>query len=143
MVEVTVCGCGQLQGTEVDIVESLVINTVYFICVLSKLVDRQCSVVGFYNCVGHLQQTTAVFPHTMHKILFANRATYVYYSPDLYEQRIHTTMGMCQLEYLKTVTALSLLAEDIENGVYQFGTLGNPWPSCYRHRSVRRRSCLA
>ena len=57
MVEVTVCGCGQLQGTEADIVESLVINTVCFICVLNKLVDRQCSVVGFYNCVGHLQQT--------------------------------------------------------------------------------------
>ena len=55
MVEVTVCGCGQLQCTEADIVQSLVVNAVCFVCVLNKLVDRQCSVVGFYNCVGHLE----------------------------------------------------------------------------------------
>ena len=56
MVEVTVRGCGQLQCTEADVVQSLVVDAECFVCVLNKLVDRQCSVVGFYDCVGHLQQ---------------------------------------------------------------------------------------
>ena len=39
MVQVTIGGGGQLQGTEADVVESLVVNAVGLICVLNKLVD--------------------------------------------------------------------------------------------------------
>ena len=51
MVQVTVCGGGELQGTEADVVKSLIVNTVGFICVLNKLVDGQGGVVGLNNCV--------------------------------------------------------------------------------------------
>merc|ERR1712038_786519 len=37
MVEITVCGGGELQGTEADIVESLVVNAIGLICVLYQL----------------------------------------------------------------------------------------------------------
>ena len=39
MVQVTVGGGGQLQGTEADVIESLVVNAVGLICVLNKLVN--------------------------------------------------------------------------------------------------------
>ena len=39
MVQVTVCWGGEFQGSEANIVQSLVINTVGLICVLNKLVD--------------------------------------------------------------------------------------------------------
>ena len=54
MVEVTIRGCVQLQSTKADIVESLVVDAECFVGVLHELVDGQCSVVGFYNCVGYL-----------------------------------------------------------------------------------------
>ena len=45
MVEVAVCGGGELQGAEADIVESLVINAESLIGVLNELVDGQSGVV--------------------------------------------------------------------------------------------------
>ena len=51
MVQVSVCWCGQFQCSKADVVESLVINTVGFISVLNKLVDGQCSIVGFNDGV--------------------------------------------------------------------------------------------
>ena len=39
MVEVTVCGCRQFECTEADVVQSLVVDAVCFVCVLDKLVD--------------------------------------------------------------------------------------------------------
>jgi hypothetical protein len=39
MVEITICGGGQLQGSEADVVESLVVNAVGLICILYKLMD--------------------------------------------------------------------------------------------------------
>ena len=39
MVQVTIGGGGQLQGTEADVIESFVVNAVGLICVLHKLVD--------------------------------------------------------------------------------------------------------
>ena len=54
MVEVAVGRGGQLQGSEADVVEGLVVNTVRFVGVLNKLVDRQGGVVGLDNGVRHL-----------------------------------------------------------------------------------------
>ena len=51
MVEITVRWCGQFECAEADVVQSLVVDTVCFICVLNKLVDGQCGVVRLNNCV--------------------------------------------------------------------------------------------
>lgn len=37
MVEVTVGGCGQFEGSEADVVQSLVVDTVSLVCVLDQL----------------------------------------------------------------------------------------------------------
>ena len=55
MVQVTVGGGGEFQGTEADIVQSLVVDAVGLVCVLNKLVDGQGGVVGLNNCVGYLR----------------------------------------------------------------------------------------
>ena len=51
MVQVTVGWGGELQGSEADIVESLVINTVGLVSVLNELVDGQGGVVGLHDGV--------------------------------------------------------------------------------------------
>ena len=51
MVQVTVCGGGELQGTEADIVQGLVINAVGLVGVLDQLVHGQGGVVGLDNGV--------------------------------------------------------------------------------------------
>ncbi|OXU22589.1 hypothetical protein TSAR_000624 [Trichomalopsis sarcophagae] len=46
MVEVTVCGCGELERSEADIVECLVVNAVGLVGVLDELVHGEGGVVG-------------------------------------------------------------------------------------------------
>ena len=58
MVEVAVCGCGQLQGTEADVVESLVIDDIGFVRVVNQLMYSECRIVRLDHCVRHLQRTT-------------------------------------------------------------------------------------
>ena len=55
MVEISVGWGGQLEGTETDIVQSLVVNTVGLVCVLDQLMDGQGGVVGLDNCVRYLR----------------------------------------------------------------------------------------
>ena len=57
MVQVTVGWGGEFQGSEADIVESLVVDTVGLVGVLNELVDRQGGVVGLDNGVGYLKNT--------------------------------------------------------------------------------------
>jgi hypothetical protein len=56
MVKITVSWSGELEGTEADIVESLVIDAVSLIGVLNELMDRESGVVWFDNGVGNLRR---------------------------------------------------------------------------------------
>lgn len=51
VVEVSICGCGELQRAEADVIESLIINAVGLICVLNQLMHRQGGVVRLNNCI--------------------------------------------------------------------------------------------
>jgi len=51
MVKISVGGCGQLQGSEADIIEGFVINDHAFIGVLDELMDREGGIVWFNDCV--------------------------------------------------------------------------------------------
>ena len=55
MVQITVCWGGEFQGSEANVVESLVIDTVSLVGVLNKLVNGQGGVIWFYNCVWYLK----------------------------------------------------------------------------------------
>merc|ERR1719438_267582 len=55
MVEVTIGGGGELQGSEADGIESLVVNTIGLISVLDQLVNREGGVVWLYHGVRNLK----------------------------------------------------------------------------------------
>merc|ERR1711898_5144 len=54
MVKITVGGGGELEGTEADIVEGLVVNAHNLVGVLDELMDGEGSVVGLNNGVRDL-----------------------------------------------------------------------------------------
>jgi hypothetical protein len=54
VVVVTVCRCGELEGSVTDIVEGFIVDTESLVRVLHKLVDRESSVVWLDDGVGDL-----------------------------------------------------------------------------------------
>merc|ERR1719502_2017211 len=55
VVEVTIGRGGELEGTEADVVQSLVVEAHALVGVLDQLVDREGSVVRLHHGVGHLR----------------------------------------------------------------------------------------
>ena len=56
MVEISVGGVGELEGTEADVVESFVVDAEGLVGVLDKLVDGERGVVGLHNGVRNLER---------------------------------------------------------------------------------------
>jgi len=54
VVQVTVGWGGQLQGSEADVVQGLVVNAVGFVCVLNQLMHGKGGIVRLYNGIGYL-----------------------------------------------------------------------------------------
>merc|ERR1711939_888540 len=121
MVGITVGGGGELEGSEADIVEGLVVNAHNLIGVLDELMDGEGGVVGLNDGVGHLGGG--------HDGEGAHHSVGVFFS-DLGDQEgSHTgagttTEGVGDLEALEAIAALSLLTDDIEDGVDEFSTFG-------------------
>ena len=121
VVQVTISGGGELQGSEADVVEGFVVDDHTFVGVFDKLMDGQGSVVGFDDGVGHLGGGD-------HGEGFHDSVG-VFFS-DLGDQEgTHTgtgttTQGVGDLETLEAVAAFSFLSHDVQNGVDEFGTFG-------------------
>jgi hypothetical protein len=121
MVEVTVGGGGELQGSEADIVEGLVVDAHNLIGVLDELMDGEGGVVWLNNGVRHLGGWhDGEGGHDSVGVLFSDLGD---------EEGSHTgsgttTEGVGDLESLEAVAALSFLSDDIEDGVDELGTLG-------------------
>ena len=54
MVKITIGGSGELEGSETDIIKSLVINTHDFISVFYELMDGESGVVWLYDSIRYL-----------------------------------------------------------------------------------------
>ena len=121
MVQVTVGGGGELEGSEADVVESFVIQNHDLISILDQLVDGKGGVVGLDNGVGNLRggENREGKHHSVGVFL-----------TDLGDQQgSHTgsgtsTHGMSDLESLKHIARLSLLSDNVQNRVNQFSSLG-------------------
>merc|ERR1712057_59999 len=121
MVEVTIGGGGELEGTEADVVQGLVVKAHALVGVLNKLVHGEGGVVRLDNSVGHLGgwHDGEGEHHTVGVLL-----------ADLGDQESsHTgtgtaTEGVAELEALEAIAGLGLLAHDVEHGVDELGTLG-------------------
>jgi len=121
MVKITVGGGGELEGSEADIVEGLVVNAHNLIGVLNKLMDGEGGVVGLDDGVGDLGGGHhGEGGHDSVGVLLTDLGD---------EEGAHagagtTTEGVGDLEALEAVAALSLLTDDVEDGVDELSTFG-------------------
>jgi len=121
MVKITVGWGGELEGSEADIVEGLVINAHNLIGVLNKLMDGEGGVVWLNDGIGHLWG--------WHDGESGHDSVWVLFSDLGDEEGSHTgsgttTEGVGNLETLKAIATLSFLSDNIEDGVDELGSLG-------------------
>ena len=121
MVEITVGRGGELEGSEADVIEGLVVNAHNLIGVLDELMDREGGVVWLNNGVRDLGGWhNGEGSHDSVGVLLTDLGD---------EEGAHagagtTTKGVGDLEALEAVAALSLLTDDVEDGVDELSTLG-------------------
>jgi hypothetical protein len=120
MVEVTVGGGGQLEGSEADVVEGLVVDDLDLVSVLDELVDGEGGVVWLDDGVRDLGggEDGEGF-HDSIGVLLTDLGD----QEGSHTRAGSTTEGVADLEALKAVTTLSLLSDDVEDGVNELGTL--------------------
>merc|ERR1712057_150792 len=121
VVEVAICWGGELECTEADVIQGLVVKTHALVGVLDKLVYRESGIVWLDNCVRHLWRWhDREGEHHTVGVLFTDLGD---------EQSSHTgtgpaSEGVAELEALKTIARLGLLADNIKHGIDQLSALG-------------------
>merc|ERR1712139_584039 len=121
VVEVTIGRGGELEGTEADVVQSLVVKAHALISVLNQLVDGEGSVVRLHHGVGHLRGWhDGEGEHHAVGVLLADLGD----QESSHTSTRTTTEGVAELEALKAIAGLGLLAHDVEDGVDELSTLG-------------------
>merc|ERR1711962_1074405 len=121
MVEIAIGGGGEFEGSEANVVESLVVDAVGLVGVLDELMDGQGGVVRLHDRIGHLWR--GYDGESVHD------SVGVFLSDLGNEERAHSTSGtttqrMRQLESLKAVARLGLFTDDVEDRVDQLGAFG-------------------
>ncbi len=120
VVQVTEGGGGQLQGAEADVVQGLVVDAHGLVGVLDQLVDGESGVVGLDDGVGHLGgRNDGKGHHDTIGVFLAELGD----QEGSHAGARATTEGVADLEALEAVAALGLLADDVEDGINQFGAL--------------------
>merc|ERR1719362_1884374 len=121
MVQISVGWGGELEGSEADIVESLVVNAHDIVSVLDELMDRESGVVWLDDSIGHLGGWhDGVGDHLSVWVLFSDLGN----KEGSHTGSSATTEGVSDLESLKAVATFSFLTDDIEDGVDELCTLG-------------------
>ena len=121
VVEVTVGGGGQLEGTEADVVQSLVIEGEALVGILHKLMDGEGSIVGLHDGIRHLGGgDDGVGRHDAIGVFLSDLRD----QEGAHTRSSTTTHGVGQLESLQAIRSLSLLTDDVKHRVNQLGSLG-------------------
>jgi len=121
VVKITVGWGGELEGSEADIVEGLVVNAHNLIGVFDELMDREGGVVGLNDGIRHLGGWhDGEGAHDSVGVLFSDLGD---------EESSHagsgtTTEGVGDLEALEAIAAFGFFTDDIEDGVDEFSTFG-------------------
>ena len=120
MVEISVGGSGELEGSEADVVQGLVVDDHALISVLHQLMDGEGGVVGLHDSVGHLGGGhDGEGLHNSVGVLLSHLGD----KEGSHTRAGSTSEGVGDLEALEAVAALSLLSGDVEDGVDEFSTL--------------------
>jgi hypothetical protein len=121
MVKITVGRGGELQGTEADVVQGLVIKGEALVGVLHKLMHGKGAVIGLNDSVGHLGGGDhGESGHHAIGVLLTDLGD----QKGTHTSTGSTTHGVGELETLEAVTGLGLLADNVKDGVDQLSTLG-------------------
>jgi len=120
MVQVTVGGRGELERSEADVVEGLVVDTVGLVGVLDQLVDGEGGVVGLDDGVADLWR--------WHDGEGVHDSVGVLLSDFTDEQSSHAGTGTAtetvgELESLEAIARFGFLSDDIEDRVDELGAL--------------------
>jgi hypothetical protein len=119
VVEVTVSGGCEFEGTEADIVQGFVVDNHDFVGVLNELVDRQGSVVRFDNGIRHLGgREDGKGSHHSVGVFFTDLGD----QESTHTRTSTTTHRVSDLETLEAVARLSLFADNVEDRVDQLST---------------------
>ena len=119
MVKITISWGGELESSEADVVEGLVVNAHDLVGVFDKLMDREGGVVGLNDGVRHLGGWhDGESGHDSVGVLLTDLGD---------EEGAHAgtsaaTEGVGDLEALKAVAAFSLFADNVEDGVDELST---------------------
>merc|ERR550537_1965953 len=119
VIQITICWSGELQGSETNVVECLIVKKHAFVGILHQLVEREHCIVRFDDCVTDLGRWyDGECLHDTVRILLTNFRN---------QQGTHTctrssSKGMAELKALKAITSFSLLANNVKHRVDQFGT---------------------
>ena len=110
MVQVAVCGGGQLEGPEADVIQGFVVNAEGFVSVFNKLMDWEGGIVGLDNGVadfwgGH----NWVCVHDPVWVLFTDFRD----KKSSHSRASAASKWMCKLEALQAIARLWLFAHNI------------------------------
>ena len=119
MVEITIGGGGELEGSEADIVEGFVINDHALIGVFNQLMDREGSVVWLNDGVGHLGG--------WHDWESLHNSVRIFFSDLGDEKGSHSwssssSQRVSDLETLEAVASFSFFSGNIEDWVNEFSS---------------------
>jgi len=121
MVQITIGWGGELEGSEADIVEGLVIDAHNLIGVLDELMHGEGGVVWLDNGVGHLGGwEDGEGLHDSVRIFLSDLGD----KEGTHTRTGTTTEGVGDLETLETIATFGLLSDNVEDGVDEFGTFG-------------------
>jgi len=121
VVQVTVGGGGELQGSEADVIKSFVVNDHDFISVFDQLVDGKGGVVRLNDGVGDLWRwEDGEGAHHSVGVFLADFGD----EKSSHSGSSSSSEGVGDLESLKTVASFGFLADDVKDGVNQLSTFG-------------------
>jgi len=121
VVKITIGWGGELEGSEADIVEGLVIDDLDLIGVLDELMHGEGGVVWLNNGVGHLWRgEDGEGLHDSVRIFLSDLGD----QEGTHTRTSTTTEGVGDLETLETIATFGLLSDNVEDGVNEFGTFG-------------------
>ncbi len=121
MVEITVGWGGELEGSEADIVQGLVIDAHDLIGVLDELMHGEGGVVWLNDGIGHLGGWhDGESSHDSVGVLFSNLGD----KECSHSGTGSSSEGVGDLETLEAIATFSFLSDDIKDGVDELGSLG-------------------
>jgi len=120
MVEVSEGRGGELEGPEADVIEGLIVKDEGLIRVLDELMDREGGIVGLDDGIRDLGGgDNGEGAHHAVGVLLADLRD----EKGSHSGSSASSEGVGDLESLETVTRLSLLADNVKDGVNELSTL--------------------